>query len=73
MESKWFATTIENATKWANFFYPNGNYHMLEVEVETSCLEEMYYVEKLDNIGPAYCSPLELLSIAIRKITEVPK
>ena len=61
MEEKWFATTQEDATKWADIFYPDGNYRMLEIEVETDALSQMYYNNHLDNIGPAYCSSLELL------------
>ncbi len=44
---------------------------MVEVQVETSCLEEMYYVDMLDNIGPAYCAELDVLEKAVLKILEV--
>ena len=71
MEDKWFATTQENATKWGNIFYPDGNYRILEVEVDTNSLNKMYYVDYLDNIGPAYCSPLDILEESIRSIKEV--
>ena len=71
MEDKWFATTQENATKWGDIFYPDGNYRILEVEVDTNSLYKMYYVDYLDNIGSAYCSPLYILEESIRSIKGV--
>ena len=71
MEEKWFATTSEDATKWADIFYPDGNYKMLEIEVDTNALSQMYYNQHLDNIGPAYCSSLEILENAIKSIKGV--
>ena len=68
MEEKWFATTAEDATKWADIFYPDGNYKMLEIEVDTNALSQMYYNQHLDNIGPAYCASLETLENAIKFI-----
>ncbi len=71
MEDKWFATTQENATKWGDIFYPDGNYRIIEVEVDTNSLNKMYHVDYLDNIGPAYCSPLDILEESIRSIKGV--
>lgn len=66
MEEKWFATTQADATKWADIFYPDGNYRMIEIEVDTDALSKMYYNQHLDNIGPAYCSSIELLESAMK-------
>ena len=41
---------------------------MVEVTVNTNCLQEMYYNQHLDNIGPAYCSSLEVLEKAIKSV-----
>ena len=71
MEEKWFATTESDAMKWADLFYPDGNYKILEVEVETNSLVHMYYNQHLDNIGPAYCSSLEILENAVKSIKGV--
>ena len=71
MEEKWFATTQDDATKWANIFYPDGDYRMVEVSINTNYLQEMYYNQFLDNIGPAYCSSLEVLEKAIKSIKGV--
>lgn len=50
------------------YFYPEGDYRMVEVTVNTNCLQEMYYNQHLDNIGPAYCSSLEVLEKAIKSV-----
>ena len=71
MEEKWFATSATDAVKWANIFYPDGNYKMVEVVVDSNFLSEMYYNAHLDNIGPAYCASLELLEKAIISISGV--
>lgn len=71
MEEKWFATSADDAAKWANSFYPDGNYRMIEVHVDTNSLSQMYFSPKLDNIGPAYCSSLEVLENAIQTIKVV--
>ena len=71
MEEKWFATSQEDALSWASLFYPDGDFKMIEIEVDTSGLSEMYYSQHLDNIGPAYCSSLKLLEKIIKKIKGV--
>ena len=71
MEEKWFATTQGDAIKWADIFYPDGDYRMVEVTINTNYLQEMYYNQHLDNIGPAYCSSLEVLEKAIKSIRGV--
>ncbi len=71
MEDKWFATTKDNAIRWGNTFYPDGNYAILEVEVDTNSLSNMYYRDFLDNIGPAYCASLDVLGNSICSIKRV--
>lgn len=68
MEEKWFATSMEDAEAWASHFYPDGNYRMVEIEVNTSSLSDMYYNEYLDGIRPAYCSPLGVINEAIHSL-----
>lgn len=69
MEEKWFATSRMDAEQWANLFYPNGNYKMIEVYIDS--LSKMYYSQHLDNIGPAYCASLEVLEKAIQSLRGV--
>ena len=57
--------------KWGDIIYPDGNYRILEVEVDTNSLNKMYHVDYLDNIGPAYCSLLDILEGSIRSIKGV--
>lgn len=62
MEEKWFAVSPEDAIKWAEKFYPDGYYRMIEIEVPTDSLNEMYQVPKLDGIGPAYSGGIDFLN-----------
>ena len=71
MEEKWLTTTPENAVKWAELFYPDGNYKLVELEVDSQGLDNMFYSENLDNIGSAYCSPIDVLNEYLKSIKEV--
>jgi hypothetical protein len=71
MDSKWFATNTKDAVEWGKAFYPDGNYKIVEIEVPTDSLRQMYFVEKLDNIGPAYCAERDLINSIIQSIKEV--
>ncbi|HWS44193.1 MAG TPA: hypothetical protein VN421_14045, partial [Pseudoflavonifractor sp.] len=62
MEEKWFAISSEDAVKWAEKFYPDGQYRMIEIEVPIDSLNQMYRVEKLDGIGPAYSGGIDFLN-----------
>ncbi len=62
MEEKWFATSPEDAAKWAEKFYPDGRYRMIEVDVPTDSLNQMYQVGRLDGIGPAYSGGIDFLN-----------
>ncbi len=70
MDTKWFATNAEDAAKWAKSFYKDGNYKMVEVTVPTSSLDDMYFAEKLDNIGPAYNAERDLINRVMIGIKE---
>ncbi len=71
MEEKWFATNQVDASKWAEVFYPDGKYRMIELEIYNKNMSKMYYVAKLDDIGPAYCSSLDVINDSIKSIREV--
>lgn len=71
MESKWFATNAKDAAEWGKKFYPNGNYKMVEIEVPKDSLSQMYNVNKLDNIGPAYNAERDFINSVIKSIKEV--
>ena len=62
MEEKWFTTSPEDAAKWAEKFYPSGQYRMIEIEIPTDSLNQMYQVGKLDGIGPAYSGGINFLN-----------
>lgn len=73
MESKWFATTKEDAIKWGNIFYKDTSYKILEVTVKSEELQKVYYLEKLDNIGPAYCFTIEEINKALIRFRGIGK
>ena len=39
---------------------------MIEVEVDTRWLTEMFFSPKHENIGPTYCSPLGIINKTIQ-------
>ena len=71
MEDKWLATSPENARKWAEWFYPDHNYKLVELEIDADGLNKMFYSPNLDNIGPAYCSPIDVLNQFLKSMREV--
>lgn len=71
METKWFATTSDDTAEWRKLFYPDGNYRMVEIEVPTSSLDDMYFVNKLDNIGPAYNAEQDVINNAMKTLKEI--
>jgi len=62
MEQKWFATTSADATARGKLFYPNGGYKIIQVNMPTSSLSKMYFTQKLDGIGSAYCGEIDFLN-----------
>jgi hypothetical protein len=68
MEEKWFATTPQDAAQWGSKFYPDGNYRMIEIEMPSSTLNQMYYNNHLDGIGPAYSGGINLLNSFMKGI-----
>jgi hypothetical protein len=69
MEEKWFATTPEDAAKWADMFYPDGQYRLIEITVPTDSLKKMYQVNRLDGIGPAYCGGIDYQNTSMKGLT----
>jgi hypothetical protein len=68
LEKKWFAVSIEHARAWADWFYPDGVYRLLEIVVLEKALELMFFLKKLDNIGPAYSADVVLLNKVVRRL-----
>ncbi|MFN4033429.1 MAG: hypothetical protein ACK4ME_07375 [Fimbriimonadales bacterium] len=75
MEGKWFATTVEHATRWGkNLWRLSAHkqpYSIIEVRVPHSILTRMFYRERLDMIGSAYFAP-EYLLPHIQFLRELP-
>ncbi|MDE6013637.1 MAG: hypothetical protein K2G50_01685 [Anaeroplasmataceae bacterium] len=59
MESKWFATSRADAKKWMKLL---SNEKILKIKVPDSILKTAYFVERLDDIGPAYCFLIDILN-----------
>lgn len=47
-------------------FYPDGQYRMIEITIPTDSLKEMYQVNNLDGVGPAYCGGIDFLNIIMK-------
>ena len=71
MDKKWFATCRDHAVKWGEWFYPDGNYKVVEIVVLRESLKFMFYLKSLDNIGPAYAADTILLNKIVRRLTLV--
>ena len=54
MQSKWFATSADDAAKWGETLYSNSNFEIVEIGVPQESLVQMYYVNNPDSIGAAY-------------------
>jgi len=68
IEKKWFATCLTHAEKWAEWFYTDGVYRIIEIVVLRESLKYMFYLKMLDNIGPAYAADINLLSKIVREV-----
>ena len=68
LEKKWFAVCHDHAEKWANWFYPDGIYRIIEIAVLKEALKYMFYLKLLDNIGPAYSADVALLNMIVRRL-----
>lgn len=73
MSSKWFfANDIEYAKKWSQAYYPDGKYKIIQIYAPNELLKGVYYTEKIDLIGPAYCFELhEINNVLNSKKNEV--
>lgn len=68
LEKKWFAVSSNHAVKWADLFYPDGVYKIIEITVLKEALKYMFFVKMLDNIGPAYSADVDLLNMTVRRL-----
>ena len=67
MDIKWFAVGLNDVLKWKDKFkYLDGEYKILEITIQQSMLKYMHYVQKLDNIGPAYGMDIPMANTIIR-------
>lgn len=44
---------------------------MINFIVNSNSLEKIYFVSKLDNIGPTYCAEIESINVAIQAMKVV--
>jgi hypothetical protein len=65
LEGKWFAESADDAAKWGDALQGPGNYRIIEVEFSAEVAEQLFRVQRLDNIGPACYSELHELDGAI--------
>lgn len=70
MNSKWFATNAENASKWGQKFnsndWDNQSFSIVRVKVPNEVLlnsNVTHFDEHLDKIGPGYCIHPEAFSL----------
>jgi len=69
LEGKWFAETADDAAKWGEALQGPGNYWIIELEVPAEMAEQLFRVDKLDNIGPAcYCELDQLEYITFHEV-----
>lgn len=69
MSSKWFfANDIEYAKKWSQAYYPDGKYKIIQIYAPNELLKGVYYTEKIDLIGPAYCFELHEINNVLNSI-----
>jgi hypothetical protein len=71
MEEKWFATTQQDAAQWGSRFYPDSSYRMIEIELPSNSLNQMYYNSNLDGIGPAYSGKIDWLNSFIKGVKTI--
>ena len=68
MEMKWFATSIKQVRKWGDLIYSDNDYQIIEATLLRDSLPYMFFVNFLDNIGPAYAADIMLLNKIVRKV-----
>lgn len=72
MDTKWFATSIENANTWGKKMDFGGQYRIIEITVPESAIHDMYYGgPNLDGIGPAYNAAPELINPYLNTIKPI--
>lgn len=69
METKWMATSMDDAQSSANSMEFGSNPKIVEITVPESALDNFYYPgPNLDNIGPAFSSEIDNLNSVVRSI-----
>lgn len=69
METKWLATSFNDAQKWLNSMDFGSSPKIVEITVPKSALDNFYYPgNNLDNIGPAFNSNIDYLNSVIKSI-----
>jgi hypothetical protein len=59
-QGKWLAESIGDAAEWGRRLYPNGQFHLIEVEVPDVVAQGLFRLPNLDQIGPARPSQYRL-------------
>jgi hypothetical protein len=58
---KWFAETPEAARRWGRLLYPDGVFHVIQLDVPQDVADQMFRLPLLDQIGPARYAEGDLL------------
>jgi hypothetical protein len=53
MEGKWFADTYRGVCKHAESLYPDGDFHIVAVDITATMHRRLYRDDNLDQFGPA--------------------
>jgi hypothetical protein len=69
LNSKFFAESAADATKWGNILEGAGRFRVVEVEIQRGTADMFMRWTRLDNIGPARYAELDQLSnVLVRKV-----
>lgn len=72
-EGKYFATTMEHASKWGEALMGKGNFRIIQLDLPPELVQQFYYWSNLDDIGPAYFAELEQLKDLLLILAEAAK
>jgi hypothetical protein len=66
---KWFAENANDAAKWGEALQGAGNFRIIEVNILIEQQRELFRIDRLDNIGPAWYVELDqLIGATFREI-----
>lgn len=72
MEAKWFAVNKSDCYVWADKFYNNECFKVIQINIPEMYLQvdelDIIYEPFLDTIGPAYCIHIEKINEILNKI-----